>query len=67
MGARKCHNFVEWLDGVILLCEKGDGFYVPKLTDIKKYCKSNDHRKCPLYIKFSNVSSNLEIARLVGK
>ncbi len=67
MGAQKCHNLVEWLDGVILLCEKGDGFYVPKLTDLKQYCKSKDHSKCPFYMKFSDLSSEVNIACLSGK
>ena len=62
MGVPKCHNLVEWLDGVILLCEKGDGCYVPKLTDLKRYCKSKDHSSCPYYMKFSDSSSFMNTA-----
>jgi hypothetical protein len=62
MGARKCHNLVEWLDGIILLCEKGDGFYVPNLTDINRYCKSRKHSNCPFYLKFSDLSSDMNRA-----
>ena len=67
MGARKCHNLVEWLDGVILLCEKGDGFYVPELTDLKQYCKSKDHSSCPFYTKFTDSSSVINIPCLSRK
>ena len=67
MGAQKCHNLVEWLDGVILLCEKGDGFYVPKLTDLKRYCKSKDHSSCPCYMNFSDSSSVMNSSRLNRK
>ncbi len=67
MSTHKCHNLVEWLDGVILLCEKGDGCYVPKLTDLKQYCKSKDHYKCPFNVKFSDFSTDLNIACLSRK
>lgn len=61
MSTQKCHNLVEWLDGVILLCEKGDGFYVPKLADLKQYCKSRDHNKCPFFTKFADFNPEINI------
>jgi hypothetical protein len=67
MSVQKCHNLVEWLDGVILLCEKGDGFYVPKLMDLKRYCKSKDHSSCPFYMKFTDLSSDMNVACLSRK
>lgn len=59
MHTNRCNNLVEWLDGVILLCEKGDGFYVPDHTDLKQYCKSKAHNKCPFYLKFADYTSDI--------
>lgn len=59
MGTNRCNNLVEWLDGVILLCEKGDGFYVPNNSDLKQYCKSTAHNKCPFYLKFEDFHSDI--------
>jgi len=59
MVTNECDNLVEWLDGVILLCEKGDGFYVPNNTDLKRYCKSKAHNKCPFFQKFAEFSSDI--------
>jgi hypothetical protein len=67
MSVQNCHNLVEWLDGVILLCEKGDGFYVPNLTDFKRYCKSKDHNSCPFYMKFTDTSADMNMAGLSRK
>ncbi len=67
MSEKKCHNLVEWLDGVILLCEKGDGFYVPKLSDLKQYCKSKDHNNCPFYMKFSEFRPEIHAAYMDRK
>lgn len=63
----KCHNLVEWRDGIILLCEKGDGCYVPKLSELKQYCKSKDYNTCPIYSKFPEISPDVNITSLNGR
>ncbi len=62
MSEKNCRNLVEWLDGVILLCEKGDGFYVPKLSDLKQYCKSKGHSNCPFYLTFADLKPEINVA-----
>ena len=64
MNTRKCHNLVEWMDGVILMCEKGDGLYVPKLADLRQYCKNSDYDKCPFFTKFKDSRPDINIACL---
>jgi hypothetical protein len=51
MNIAKCPNLVEWLDWVILLCEKGNKPYIPDLSELQKYCKNNNYNSCPYYIK----------------
>ncbi len=46
--AIKCHNLVEWLEWVILLCEARDRPYVPDLGELNKFCKNGNHAKCPI-------------------
>jgi hypothetical protein len=62
MSTRKCHNLIEWIDGVILLCEKGDGFYVPRLSELKQYCKNKDYNECPFYNKFQDARPDINAA-----
>jgi hypothetical protein len=64
MNTRKCHNLVEWMYGVILLCEKGDGFYVPKQSELKRYCKNKDYNDCPFYTKFKDARPDIASACL---
>jgi hypothetical protein len=67
MNTRNCHNLVEWLEGVILLCEKGEGFYVPKLSELKQYCKNKDYNDCPFYTKFKDARPDINVASLNRK
>lgn len=46
MSKEKCPHLVEWLDWVILLCEKGKRPYVPTYQEMRSYCKSNNHVHC---------------------
>lgn len=58
MNAVRCPNLVEWLDWVILMCKKGDRPYVPNSNELRTYCKSRSHTKCP-----HNVKSQASYAR----
>ena len=53
----KCPNLVEWLDRVILSCEKSDRAYVPTLSELQRYCKSKGFQKCPYYVDSVNVEN----------
>lgn len=70
MNENKCPNLVEWLDWVILMCNKGDRPYVPNTSELRTYCKNGSFQKCPhnitrehrLSIKISDrANSNYEI------
>jgi hypothetical protein len=58
MNITKCPNLVEWVDWVILLCEKGNKPYVPDVTELRKYCKSEDYRGCPYYTTSNNAAKS---------
>jgi len=47
MSENKCPNLVEWLDWVILMCNKGDRPYVPNTSELRTYCKNKSYRRCP--------------------
>lgn len=49
MNIAKCPNLVEWLDWVILLCEKGNKPYIPDLSELQTFCKNNNYHSCPFY------------------
>jgi hypothetical protein len=65
MNNTKCPNLVEWLDWVILLCERGNRSYVPDIYELKQFCKRDYHR-CPFYSM--NKADNLqEITKYPGE
>lgn len=49
----KCPNLVEWIDWVVLLCDKGKSPYVPDICELQKYCKTATYHKCPFYVNQS--------------
>ncbi len=49
MKDHRCSNLVEWVDGVILLCDENGGYYVPEQSHIKQYCKNKQNSKCPYH------------------
>lgn len=57
--ASKCPNLVEWIDWVILLCDKGKSPYVPDISELKKYCKTRIYHKCPFYVNSSETGANI--------
>ena len=50
----KCPHLVEWLDRVILMCDKSDSTYVPDLSDLQSYCKTKTYNKCHYSVKLDN-------------
>ncbi len=58
MTITKCPNLVEWVDWVILLCEKGNKPYVPDLSELSKYCKSKNYSGCPYYAATEKMLNN---------
>ena len=58
MNVTKCPNLVEWVDWVILLCEKGNKPYIPDLSELKKYCKNNNYSGCPYYSTTEEMPEN---------
>ncbi len=45
----RCTHFVTRGGGAV--CAALDIPYVPSLFEVGEYCKKDDHRKCPLYLK----------------
>lgn len=58
MNIAKCPNLVEWLDWVILLCEKGNKPYIPDLSELQSFCKSSNYHSCPFYNNAGDMMQN---------
>ncbi len=58
MNITKCPNLVEWVDWVILLCEKGNKPYIPDLSELRRFCKNDNFKSCPYYTTSNNASEN---------
>jgi hypothetical protein len=56
----KCPQLVEWSDRVILICNKGDSTYVPDLSDLQSYCKTNTYNKCHYFVKPDNFTQTVK-------
>ncbi len=56
----KCPNLVEWVNWTILLCKAGDKPYVPTLSELDEYCKSEDYNKCFFYLDLINKKKDIE-------
>ncbi len=41
----KCPYLTKW---IIFTCQAGEVPYVPSLFQLEEYCKSKQHKKCPL-------------------
>jgi len=41
----KCPYLTKW---IIFTCQAGETPYVPSLFQLEEYCKSKQHKKCPL-------------------
>ena len=54
----KCPNLVEWIDWIILLCDKGKSPYVPDIHELRKYCKTDGYHKCPFYMNTSKTDGD---------
>jgi hypothetical protein len=55
----KCPNLVEWLEWVILMCNKRDRPYVPNISELQAFCKTKTHNKCPYY-KLDNIMPSVK-------
>jgi hypothetical protein len=48
-GSMKCTHLIA--NGSISACSALDRPYVPSLFELGEYCKTVDHKKCPLYLR----------------
>jgi hypothetical protein len=57
---KRCPNLVEWIEWVILLCEKGKNPGIPNDSELHQYCKSNNYINCPFFAKLEESLSNAD-------
>lgn len=60
MNNAKCPNLVEWIDWVILMCNKGNKPYVPDQSELRDFCKNKSFNKCPHNSKPGNYVTGLK-------
>lgn len=44
----KCPHLIKW---VVSSCKALDKTYVPSLFELVEYCRTQEHRKCPFYLR----------------
>ena len=44
----KCPHLMKW---VRASCKAFEIPYTPSMFELEEYCRTKDHRKCPLYLK----------------
>ncbi len=62
--AMKCPHLIKWM---ITSCKAaGNRPYVPSLFELKEYCSTTSHRKCPFYMK-DPLSADKAVSCLASK
>ena len=51
----KCPHLAKW---VISSCNAVEKPYLPSLFELQEYCRTKDHRKCPLYLRETKISGS---------
>jgi len=56
----KCPHLIKWLS---CSCKARENLYFPSSFQLREYCRSKKHRKCPFYAERTTIE---EIDRMVS-
>jgi hypothetical protein len=55
----KCPHLIKW---VTFACKARENPYYPSDFQVREYCKRKEHKKCPFYLKSTDVQKELIVS-----